>query len=47
MNRITFYYYGVMLSFLVNDERLEMFGAVIEENGGTFVEVDRDVEVID
>ena len=42
MNRATFYYYGAVLSFNVDDARLDMFCDVIKENGGELVSVERD-----
>ena len=42
MNRVTFYYYGAVLSFDVDDARLDMFCDVIKGNGGELVSVERD-----
>ena len=44
MNRITYHYYGAMLSFDVDDDRLEVFDNVIKENGGELVEIDSEFE---
>lgn len=41
MNRVIFVYYGMMVSFRVEDADLEKFLEIIKENGAASVEAER------
>lgn len=43
MRRVTFVYYGMMVSFTVKPGDLNLFLKIIKENGATCIEVVQDV----